>query len=574
MEARICDRTAGSRGSLLLRLRRVALEQGSGDGVKVSLSNEGARAHGRIHSRSRSRSRSVSPARPATVAAGGGSTAGGWESVGTDDGSGRQGASAGAQSRSSVVGGDGGRAIEVEAEVEQGAVRGVGSASAGVGRAGDGGSAKGFGVGALTLSDTSDADESYDSDSDSGSASGSSSGSSTDIGNNRSGFGFGFGSGGGGSDSFSRRNPRGAATHDSAASTSFAADGIDLTADYMAGGDGGSYHRADEDSNAGSVRPVTRATSDGSVWASRGGVPPNLDLLPGEGLDGGLASLGEGSGDESGREGRASPEAVPSGRIKRPEGSETASHVVENVAGGADSAKVGGAIAEGRDEVGDSEHSGDDERRAHREVGSGRWDEHLDAITRAAWLGSKAASCRGFNSNASSASAGSTSLTAVSATAVAAAGNAHGSHRSYSGSDSHSSTGRGRVHVVRRTKPFPPTYSSLARAHTVPGDHASPSTAAAAVSTATGVPSVVPTTISRPSDEVAGDVPPAQSRSLAEDVPSGERRSARAGAEATAERAGGRETAGEVVDGRVAGSGFLYRVVFDGLNVLITLKLR
>ncbi|CAM9765031.1 unnamed protein product, partial [Ectocarpus sp. 8 AP-2014] len=31
IEARVCDRDAGSRGSLLLRLRRVALAQGSGD---------------------------------------------------------------------------------------------------------------------------------------------------------------------------------------------------------------------------------------------------------------------------------------------------------------------------------------------------------------------------------------------------------------------------------------------------------------------------------------------------------------------------------------------------------------
>ncbi|CAM9609456.1 unnamed protein product, partial [Scytosiphon promiscuus] len=278
-------------------------------------------------------------------------------------------------------------------------------------------------------------------------------------------------------------------------------------------------------------RPARSATS---IWASRGGVPPRLELLPSHSRSRDsvvLASLGESSAEEGdGDVGRSG------GRLAEPKRK---------------SASSPGAEAAG-------EAAGDvEDTVAHRQVGSGGWDDHLRAITRAAWLGSKqASSSRGFNSNTSSVSAGSASATPTS---IMAAASAAASNGAAVGTDSQlntpfnsnpfSSTGSRGFSADRRrgegaAEPdgtLPPT-SLLPPRPPSPKRSATANTATADL-TAAGTPGTSST------------LPP----------------------EACVESDGSSASEAGIGDRPardIAGSGFLYRVVFDGLNVLITLRLR
>ena len=263
-------------------------------------------------------------------------------------------------------------------------------------------------------------------------------------------------------------------------------------------------------------KPLVRATSP-RIWAWRGGVPPDLDLLPSQEFVERLARLGEGSGDEdfqddgdNGGEGESRRSASSSGEAGVDRSGLGREGVVPD---GALGVREAGAV-----------HSNEEV------LGSGMWDEELDAITRAAWLGSKQASRRGrFSSNASS--------TASAAAAAAACA-----------SRSRADSSRGSGASVPRHAPSP-----TAGAPRFSGGRGPPP------------PALRPQRF--PPSPIYGNSDADVGGGLA-----GMRESA-AGGRASGGGGGGREN--KLGEGhRVAGSGFLYRVVFDGLNVLVTLGVR
>ncbi|CAM9909471.1 unnamed protein product, partial [Ectocarpus sp. 6 AP-2014] len=364
--------------------------------------------------------------------------------------------------------------------------------------------------------------------------------------------------------------------------SSFDTDGIDLAVGYAdtpaaidsrsgnpaaaAAAAGGDDHRR------GPKKPLVRGRSARRFWASRGGVPPRLELLPSHshGHDGALADVDESSADEgtaaAGRHDSPSVRRRKSGDASSPGMEERAGTRASSDGTGSEAPEAGAAAAAaepgvaaditaaaaaaaagddgGRDQEGDENASA----AAHRQVGSGRWDEHLQAVTRAAWLGSKQASSRGFNSNASSVSAASASNAPTTPiAAAAAAGAAQSSARGAGGANERffPRGGGDSCHSARSSRDL--------------GD----------VDRREGPPAgALPTSPPRPS-------PPAAAASPDTDL--GGDGVSRAGTPGGSSRPeGGRDgrTTRAAVDERVAGSGFLYRVVFDGLNVLITLKLR
>ncbi|CAM9362153.1 unnamed protein product, partial [Ectocarpus sp. 4 AP-2014] len=375
--------------------------------------------------------------------------------------------------------------------------------------------------------------------------------------------------------------------------SSFDTDGIDLAvgyADTAAAIDSRSGNPAaaaaaapatagGDDHRGGPKKLLVRGRSARRFWASRGGVPPRLELLPSHshGHDGALADVDESSADEgtavAGRHdsprvrrrksGDASSPGMEEPVGTRASGDGTASEAPEAGAAAASTEPgvaadiTAAAAAAGDDGGGDNDGDKNASAAAHRQVGSGRWDEHLQAVTRAAWLGSKQASSRGFNSNASSVSAASASNAPT--TPIAAATAAAGAAQSSAGGASGASK-----------RFFPPHKSGggdscfSARSSRVLGD----------VDGREGAPAgALP--ISPPRS------PPPAAAAASPDADFGGDGITGAGTPGGSSRPEGgsddhktRATATAAADERVAGSGFLYRVVFDGLNVLITLKLR
>lgn len=335
--------------------------------------------------------------------------------------------------------------------------------------------------------------------------------------------------------------------------------------------------------------PLVRAKSARSIWTSRGGVPPSLELLPSHSNshDGVLASLGESSADEGEGDSGGYNTAERTGgkswsEVEAAVPTAPGRDVSGDVGGDGDAAIVASAAAAAGADAAAVDGDGEDDDAtaaadAHRQVGSGKWDEHLQAITRAAWLGSKQASSRGFNSNTSAASASATSIpmspsaaAAATAAGVAAAAadatsaGAKNQSASPKNSDSFSSKGGGLGFSDRPRGGAAPTL--LPRPHS-PASSATPTT-------------VEPAVYSASPDVAVGDSCGSASGGVRV---AGEtaRKPARVGDDAGVEASGGegigrtrREAAAAAADERVAGSGFLYRVVIDGLNVLITLRLR
>lgn len=570
----MCDRDAGSRGSLLLRLRRVALAQGSGD---VATRTPPPRASGGTRGQQQQqhgfRSRSTNTRSPAA-------RAGSEASVVADGGNGAEADVARPEERhTSLPVGDAGDAAAAsttadgagsdgnEADRSTTASGGAASDSAGAGRVeiSDGSSSGSDGE-----VDVSDCDDNDDDD--------------TDVSFMDGGFADNdsFYAGGGGLQSSSLQ----AHAHAAAAAgglPSFDTDGIDLAvgyADTAAAIDSRSGNPAaaagGDDHRGGPKKPLVRGRSARRFWASRGGVPPRLELLPSHshGHEGALADVDESSADEgtaaAGRHDSPSVRRRKSGDASSPgmeepagtraSGDGTASEAPE--AGAAAAAAEPGVAADvtttaaagdggGGDQDGDENASA----AAHRQVGSGRWDEHLQAVTRAAWLGSKQASSRGFNSNASSVSAASASnapttpiaAAAAAGTAQSLAGGAGGANKRFI--TPHKSGGGDSCYSARRSRDL----CDVDRREGAP-----------AGALPTSPPrSPPPAAAALPDADVGGDGVTGAGTPGGSSRPEG-------GSDGRTTRA----AAAAAVDERVAGSGFLYRVVFDGLNVLITLKLR
>lgn len=252
-----------------------------------------------------------------------------------------------------------------------------------------------------------------------------------------------------------------------------------------------------------SIKSLARTRSARSIWDPQGGgVPPDLHLIPTQDFIENMASLREGSGDEVDGEGER-----------------------RALAGGND---ISFDELEKEEEVGDDVkgENEDDDIEVEGVPGRGKWDKELNAMTQAAWFGSKQASCRGFNSNAS----GSVSRDPPEEERMMISGDRDGvSNRRVSG------RGRGLAPALpprQREQPPPPPVS-------IYGDSSREAPAHA-------------------SDSVGGY----GARGI-----SGDR------AEQEREGEGGRKSG--ISEGRrVAGSDFLYRVMFDGLNVLVTLRVR
>ncbi|CAM9764962.1 unnamed protein product, partial [Ectocarpus sp. 8 AP-2014] len=365
---------------------------------------------------------------------------------------------------------------------------------------------------------------------------------------------------------------------------SFDTDGIDLAVDYAdtaaaidshSGNPAAAAAAGGDDHRGGPKKPLVRGRSARRFWASRGGVPPRLELLPSHshGHDGALADVDESSADEgtaaAGRHDSPSVRRRKSGDAGSPgmeeragtraSGDGTASEAPEAAAAAA-SAEPGvaadittAAAAAGDDGAGYRDGGENASAAAHRQVGSGRWDEHLQAVTRAAWLGSKQASSRGFNSNASSVSAASASNAPTTPiAAAAAAGAAQLSARGAGGANKRffPRGGGDSCHSARSSRDL--------------GDvdrREGPPAGALPTSPPRSPP---PAAAASPDTDLGGDGVSRAGTPGGSSRPEGGRdgRTTRAAAAAAA------------ADERVAGSGFLYRVVFDGLNVLITLKLR
>lgn len=560
----MCDRDAGSRGSLLLRLRRVALAQGSGD-VATSTppprANGGTRGQQHQHQHS-FRSRSTTARSPAA-------RAGSQASVVSDGGERTQEeVTRPEELHASLPTGDAGDAAAASTTVAAGAGSDGNEAdwsttAGGGGAASDPGGAVGVEIsdGSSSASDSEVDVSDCDDDDD-----------YTDAVFMDGGFvdNESFYAGGGGLQSSSLQ----AHPHDGGGGlSSFDTDGIDLAVGYddtaaavdsRSGNPAAAAAEGGDDHRGGPRKQLVRARSARRFWASRGGVPPRLELLPSHshGHDGALADVDEISADEGSaaagdhdsptlrrrKSGDASSPGMEEPGGRRVSGDGTAREAPEAAAAAAASAEPGvaaeittSAAAEGDDAEGDDENAS---AAAHRQVGSGRWDEHLQAVTRAAWLGSKQASSRGFNSNASSVSAASASI--ASPTPIAAATAAGAAQPSAGGPN----------------KRFFPSYS--ARSSRDLGDDDRKEGAPAGALPAPPPQSSPPAAAASPDADVGGDSVSgagiADGSLRAEGVSDG--RTTREAAVAAA------------ADERVAGSGFLYRVVFDGLNVLITLKLR
>lgn len=535
IEARLCDRDAGSRGSLLLRLRRIALAQGSGDATAKTPSPK-SRRHRRGQHGGSGRSQFQRTESPAASGAGWSKTTG-------------TGGTATAMSGSSL------------------------SEDAAAAAAGGGGGFNPAGERCVDVSDSSsgsssDVDVSDEDDDD-------------DVGNQLR-FMDGFGShpnsrgytannyntGGGGLPPPPPPSPSPLAHVGVGAGLSTSGTRrIDLAMGFAATSATGDVPNLEA--------PLVRAKSARSTWTSRGGVPPSLELLPSHSNshDGVLASLGESSADEgegdSSGDNKCLPEveasvATAAGRgVSGDVGGDGGAATV--VFAGADAGADAAAVDGGRED--------DDAAAAaaHRQVGSGKWDEHLQAITRAAWLGSKQASSRGFNSTASSVSAASASgasipmspSAAAAAAAVAASAGATNRPTSLTHSDSFSSAGGSRGIFDRPGGGAAPTL--LPRPQ--------PPTSFATATT------VEPTVTSASPDAAVGDSSGSASRGVRV-IDETARKPAPVGDDAGMEASGSegvgrtRREAAAAADERVAGSGFLYRVVIDGLNILITLRLR
>lgn len=367
------------------------------------------------------------------------------------------------------------------------------------------------------------------------------------------------------------------------------------------------HDRGDSLSFTDVLRSPAVPTAD--VWGcSSGGVPPNLDLLPGKRLEEGvLARLGEGSGDEEDEQNAEVDERDSMSRISgdHEEGNKTRSLDSNHDNGGKTPSlsarrrseekvtRVGssgnrttGGNSEGRRAtgkgvgmgVGGGEKAGED----GEEELEGMWDSRLDAMTRAAWLRSKQASCRGFNSNASAASVASAATSTFSSSGGAATNNTSGSSSTipttlpaaantsvsayntgtdnFVGTASHGTAGlagSAGLAVSRHSPALPlrkPVPNTASESSWKPRADASNLPTDGSTKCAAGVADSRAAALGSSSARFWGGTEGRHSR----DVGSG-------GAGVGAGADGGV---------RVAGSGFLYRVVVDGLNILITLKLR
>ncbi|CAB1112062.1 unnamed protein product [Ectocarpus sp. CCAP 1310/34] len=586
IEARVCDRDAGSRGSLLLRLRRVALAQGSGD---VATRTPPPRASGGTRGQQHGfRSRSTNARSPAA-------RAGSEAFVVVDGGEGMKADVARSEERHTnlPVGEAGASAASTTADgAGLDGNEADGSTTAGVGAASNSGGmvrveiSDGSSSGSDSDVDVSDCEDDEDDDDD------------TDVGFIDGGFadnGSYYAGGGGLQSSSLQAHAHAAAAVAAGGLSSFDTDGIDLAvgyADTAAAIDSRSGNPAAaaaaagcDDHRGGPKKPLVRGRSARRFWASRGGVPPRLELLPSHshGHDGALADVDESSADEgtaaAGRHdspsvrkrkgGYASSRGMEEPASTRASGDGTASEAPK--AGAAVAAAEPGVAADittaaataGVDGGGDEDGDENASAAAHRQVGSGRWDEHLQAVTRAAWLGSKQASSRGFNSNASSVSAASASnapttpiaATAAMAAAAAAAGAAQSSAGGAGGASKrffppHKSGGGDSCYSARSSRDL--------------GDVDGREGAPAGALPISSPPSPLPAAAAAlPDADVGGDGVTGAGTPGGSSRPEG-------GSDGRKTRA----TAAATADERVAGSGFLYRVVFDGLNLLITLKLR
>lgn len=528
IEVRLCDQDTGSRGNLFLRLRRVALEQGCGE--TKALSPKGKKARG--FSRSRSGHRSESPS-AASAGTGKGESYENRAFVGVDGvGCRGHGGEEVVSERGRLSSGS--YTSRIDGASEDGD-RGIGSRGTvlddeGVSRLKTGSAARadrvrGRGLRNVEISDGSSSDKS-------------------DNNHHYNGFTDGYSSIDD-NDNLDMKVLRGSTlgevqgTLSRTGELSFVTDGLDLTA--ATDGSRDSTQVDDPESR----KPLARGTSAQSPWAIRGGVPPDLNLLPGEALDGVLASLGEGSGDEEGKTSEGSPSNLGRGEV---EGLRCV------VVGSDDSAEEGVAeisetVSSGIDQGEVEERESDDILASHRKVGSGTWNKRLDAITQAAWLGSKQASCRGFNSNASSASAASSSSNSIAGGPTGSTSNA--SHRSLSRGEPYSSAG-GRNSSTSQ-KVAPPALPPRPEPRKTSGDSSLPS-------------STSPSAVIGEETAVEGGAS-VKSRVGGDRQPVRENETGR-GSSGTGEKKGA------ALGDRVAGSGFLYRVVLDGLNALITLRIR
>lgn len=292
-----------------------------------------------------------------------------------------------------------------------------------------------------------------------------------------------------------------------------------------------------------STRPLVRARSARSIWASQGGgVPPDLHLLPSQDFIENLASLREGSGDETDREGERRALGDGNG-TSFDESEEEEEEVV------------------GDDVKGEND---DDDIEVEGIPGRGKWNKELNAMTRAAWLGSKQASCGGFNSNASASSIPMSALASGSALASV-------------------QTDAPRA-LLRQTSPFHSRDPSEEEEEEEEGVVISGNQAGVSVGRVSGrgrglAPALPPRQREQPPPP--SPPPPAPiSGDSSREAPASASDSAGtygargiSGDRAAQEREGGRGSG--VNEGRrVAGSDFLYRVMFDGLNVLVTLRIR
>lgn len=578
VEARLCDQNTGSRGSLLLRLRRVVLEQGRGEVVKAAISPKSHRPHhGSSPRRCRSRSRSRSPIAPGkdVRVVGIGRTATGpdggnvhGEGIGLERGS-AGGSSAGSgMFDASRVGG--GETLDGSGDASVGNDGRTGGRVRRRSRSGSNGSA------CTLFSDSYGSSDSIGSDA----------GSDDDADLYRT-------------ESFPQLSMSRAVSCGSKGSAlpqrhhhSRSSSGTDIGANVL---DGLESERPHHD---GGRRTLTRARSARSIWASRGGVPPKLNLFPGQGAEEVLASLGEGSGDEVG--GKDSPQKVASTGV-RGAGGRMASDGADdspkgNITAGQEEGSGSSAVA-GENGSEDAKEGADGPERAPRRViGSGRWDDRLDAMSRAAWLGSKQASRRGFNSNTSTGSAISNSSGSGPGGLAAAVGSAAaGSGTVSAGAGSRSSgVGYRMSGSTSRSGSSRPTSSSTGRSRRSSQAGSLSGSSLEGVEGGLSTPFVDPLATTAPAMEMAAlaSTNTLSSSSVPEEIANSTGSHGKVSAEVSSEHRGssgvvarGDEADGDTIAGdeaaaaaatsdRIAGSGFLYRVVFDGLNILITLRLR
>lgn len=253
-----------------------------------------------------------------------------------------------------------------------------------------------------------------------------------------------------------------------------------------------------------STRSLIRARSARNIWAPQGGgVPPDLHLLPSQDFIENLASLREGSGDEADRGG---------GRRALTGGNDTSFDESE------EEEEEEGDDAKGENEEGDIEVEG--------VPGRGKWDKELNAMMRAAWFGSKQASRRGFNSNASGSALG-------------------------SGSASRDPPEEDEEEKEKRVM--------------ISGDRDGVSKGGVWGRGRGLAPASPPQQLEQPPPPVT----------ISGDSSGGYDARGISGDRAAQEREGKRARRSGVSESRrVAGSDFLYRVMFDGLNVLVTLRVR